>query len=267
MRLEPRDRQVLAETFASRVIRRDDLISFGLFGSIGRCNARLLQLRTAGFLKLKTQLNGADLQAPYYSCTALGVRLAAGELNIPAAEAIEIHRAGTRDHTLRHSLSCNDLRSKFRRELGGATKLKLVEWSPELLCRHEFQSSSGKIVTMKPDALAIVNEGGHDRFIFIEVDLGNVSLSKFEEKVDRYRLYACSRAFTDVYGADSFLVLTVTTDERRLSHLAGIASSIDFIFTTWRRLSQGKVVDPIFANGGFDQQHLMSGIHAATGAS
>ncbi len=255
MRLEARDRQVLAETFLSRVVRCDDLINLGYFKSVPRCNARLLMLREEGLLRSRTELGGMSLRAALYHCTSKGVRLAAQELDMGAEEAIEIHRSGIRELAIKHALRCNDLRNLFIRMRGTDDNFRLDSWSQELLCHHEFQLH-GKTVVIKPDALAVLDGFEKRSHLFIEADLGNASLPKLREKLSRYLVYDRSGAFAEAYGADSASVLIVTTDERRLAHLRTLACSGPFIFTTWKRLAAHGVGGAIYAVAINDQLSL-----------
>lgn len=253
MRLEARDRQVLAETFLSKVIRRDDLISFGYFTSVPRCNARLLALREEGLLKARTELGGMELRATLYHCTAKGVRIAAEELDMSADEAIEIHRAGIRELAIKHALRCSDLRRHFSG--CSSSTFRLENWSQELLCHHEFQVNA-KTVVVKPDALAVLDVSGQKRHVFVEVDLGNAALPKIREKLSRYLVYDGSGAFAEAYTANTFSVLSVTTDERRLAHLRVLSTLSSFYFTTWKRIGAEGVGGAIYTTAAGDHVSL-----------
>lgn len=256
MRLESRDQRVLAETFLSKVVRRDDLIDFGYFSSVPRCNARLLALRSEGLLKARTELGGMELRATLYHCTSKGVRIAAEVLDISQDEAIEIHRSGIRELAIKHALRCNDLRSRFLKELSDCDDLRLESWSQELLCHHEFQVS-GKSVVIKPDGLATLSSSCGVCQLFIEVDLGNASIPKIREKLLRYQIYTSSGAFTDAYESANFKVLLVTTDERRLAHLQRISVSGALTLTTWKRLASRGLLGTVFASEHADSLGLL----------
>jgi aryl carrier-like protein len=255
VRIEARDSQILAEVFLSRVIRRDDLIAIGLFKSIGRCNSRLLALKKEGFLSSRTRLSGSELRAPLYQCTAKGVRIAAETLDFSPEEAIELHRCGIRDLAIHHTLRCTDLRLQFVKIASGMT---LECWSQELLCHHEFQTCSGSLLTMKPDALSVLKLEGQRKHLFIEADLGNASLPKFKEKIGRYIKYSVSGAFESAYGSKGFHVLTVTTGDRRLQTLATLSNGHLFIFSTWERLNSGGINAEAFTLDGHKWQSLHS---------
>ena len=249
MRLERRDRLVLAEAFLSRVIRRRDLIGLGHFSSIGRCNARLLALKGGGYLVARTELGGVSMSAPIYMCTARGVRIAAEESGIAPEEAIETHRMGLRDLAVRHALRCCDLRLQFLRDSRSESGIDLSRWSHEILCHHEFSTEWGNRIVMKPDGLAVLQCGHREHFLFIEADLGNAALPKMREKFSRYDRYAASGAFSEAYGADGFAVLTVTTDERRMQNLLAIAQGPQYLFSTWRRLEAQSLYGNSLASG------------------
>jgi hypothetical protein len=246
VRLETRDQRILAETFLSKVVRRDDLIDFGYFSSVPRCNSRLLSLRSEGLLKARTELGGMELRATLYHCTSKGVRIAAEVLDISQDEAIEVHRSGIRELAIKHALRCNDLRSRFLKELSKSRELRLDGWSQELLCHHEFQVS-GKSVVIKPDGLATLSGPSGIRLLFIEVDLGNASIPKIREKLNRYQTYASSGAFSEAYESKSFKVLLVTTDERRLAHLQRLSVGGALTLTTWKRLASYGLLGPVLA--------------------
>lgn len=255
MRLEDRDRRVLAETFLSKVVRRDDLIDFGYFSSIPRCNARLLALKQEGLLRIRTELGGMELRAALYHCTSKGVRIAADVLDISPDEAIEIHRSGIRELAIKHALRCNDLRSRYIRELTGDSVIQLTSWSQELLCHHEFQVGE-RTTVIKPDALAELRGSEGHHHVFIEVDLGNAAIPKIKEKLHRFQTYADSGAFHEAYEADRFSVLLVTTDERRLAHLQRLALPPRLILSTWKRLAEHGVQEAVFATPTSDHQLL-----------
>jgi hypothetical protein len=95
-------------------------------------------------------------------------------------------------------------------------------------------------VVVKPDAFFRLYGVAH----FLEVDLGSVSLPRFEQKLSRYRKYAESGAFREVYGLANFIVLTVTVGERRLAHLESLPSrGFQHLLTTWSRIERSGILD------------------------
>lgn len=259
MRLEFRDQQVLAEAFLSKVVRRDDLIRLGLFGSVPRCNARLLALSRFGLLGRRSDITGCNLCSPLYFCTAKGVRVAADFIEVSQVEAIESHRRGMTDLSIRHALKSVDLHVQFARERADG-KFRFGRWSHEFLCRHDFKLSNGSTFCIKPDGMVELTNGQRKVVAFIEADLGNVSVKKFADKVSRYHTYQDSRAFTDAYRSDSFAVLTVTTNEVRLLNLVRTAHRPNFLFSTWQRISRGLFAGRTWIDGQGKESSLTSGI-------
>lgn len=254
MRLEARDRRVLAEALLHRVIRRADLQALGHFGSISRCNARLKALADAGFLKVIRELDGVTVRACLYSCTAKGSQLASEELCFGLDESRMLQRHRLSNQAIRHSLRCLDLHVQFRNELTG--KLVLLRWFPELLCHHQFSRPGGPDITIKPDGLALLGFNALRTHVFIEVDLGNVSLTRLSEKLSKYSLYRSSGAFSDAYGCDRFAVMFATTDERRLSAIRALPFNGELILTTWKRLAEG-LNAPIWTSKSLDRAALV----------
>jgi len=155
------------------------------------------------------------------------------------------------NQAIRHSLRCLDLRVQFRKELTG--KLVLLQWFPELLCHHQFSRHGGPDITVKPDGLAVLSLRRH---LFIEVDLGNVALTRLSEKLRKYTIYQSSGAFSDAYGCDRFAVMFATTDERRLSAIRALPFSGDLLLTTWKRLTDG-LDAPIWTSKSLDRADLV----------
>lgn len=266
MRLEARDRTLLREAFLSKVIGRNHLIALGHFSSVGRCNARLLALKRGGYLAVRDQISGVDLRAPLYACTRRSVRLVAEDLGLGIEEALALYIARQSDLSLRHALRCTELRLIAERDLSSGSHPRLLTWAPEVLCHHEFIGPSGTRVTVKPDALAVLEWRGTNPHLFLEIDLGHVSLPNFREKIARYRAYAQSGAFADAYGVAHFLVLTVTTDERRLASLVETADTPNYLFTTWKRLANHALSDEVLTVLGGVQTSLGAAINAIVGA-
>lgn len=253
MRLEARDRQVLAETLLHRVIRRDDLLALRLFTSIPRCNARLGGLVAADLLRSHREISGISLQAPFYSCTSPGIEIAAETLGIDTEGRKMLSRSRLRDQAIRHALKCLDLHVKFLRDLS-CGPCRLVQWAPELLCHHQFAARNIQI-TIKPDALALVASPALHH-LFIEVDLGNVAMTRLAEKLRKYAVYEHSGAFKDVYGMDRFVVVFVTTDERRLAAIRSLRYPGQLLASTWTRLAR-PITDAVWTNGEGDQGELV----------
>lgn len=240
LRVQRRDLEIVRTVYLHRVARRDDLLSLGFFGSVARCNQRLSELVRAGWLR---RVEGISGLVGHQSIYAPG-RAAAGylrlSLDFPADEISRHCGGGEGPLLVEHGLRVLDFRVRLHQEV----EEKLQEWLSEPECQHEFQvrvgqSGSWATVVMKPDAYCRLQLNDERYDIFLEMDLGNVSLPRFEQKLCRYRKYAECGAFSDVFGARHFTVLTVTVGERRLSHLADLPhGGFDHFVTTWQRIEE-----------------------------
>ena len=239
LRLQKRDLEVVRTAFLHRIVRRDDLLKLGFFSSVARCNQRLSELVQAGWLRRVEYINGVTNHQSLYaagSAASSHLRLA---LDLPVEEVNRHCRANEGPLLVEHSLRVLDFRVRVRQE-AETRNLLLEEWLCEPECLHEFHMTSGpsgswKKVVIKPDAFFRVI----GRAYFLEVDLGNVSLPRFEQKLIRYRKYAQCGAFADAYSMDDFTVLTVTVGERRLGHIVELpCSGFRHLITTWPRIEQ-----------------------------
>ncbi|MBI5706474.1 MAG: replication-relaxation family protein [Armatimonadetes bacterium] len=240
LRLQSRDFEVVRTIFLHRIARRDDLLGLGFFGSVARCNQRLSDLVRAGWLRRVEGINGLAGHQSVYAPGKAAAAYLRRSLDLPADE-ISRHCSATEGPLLvEHALKVLDFRVQLHREADRT----LNEWLCESECLHEFQVAAGQsplwaTVVMKPDAYFRLQVEQGQRHIFLEVDLGNVSLPRFEQKLDRYRTYAECGAFSEVFGEVHFSVLTVTVGERRLSHLADLPSrSFNHFVTTWQRIEE-----------------------------
>jgi len=244
LRLQKRDLELVRTVFLHRIVRRDDLLKLGFFRSVGRCNQRLSELVQAGWLRRVEGINGVTNHQSLYAAgkaSSSHLRIA---LDLPIEEVNRHCRTNEGPLLVEHALRTLDFRVRIQQ---GAENhlLHLEEWLCEPECLHEFHMTSGpskswEKVVIKPDAFFRLNGKAH----FLEVDLGNVSLPRYDQKLNRYRKYAQCGAFADAYGVDRFAVLTVTVGERRLDHIAELTCmGFQHLITTWPRIEQYGVFD------------------------
>lgn len=253
MRLEERDRRLLADLFLHRLMSRSQIQAL-YFTSLPRCNARLRQLFDYGFLtRFYPPVAPFGAQA-IYSVGKAAVPVIATELemDIPAVRR-QLSRGKTPTF-IEHTLAIVDIWLAFREAASHHEHIEIERWLPETLCRHEYdlREASGKWrkEVFKPDAfIRLKSRSAHSDFgrdgeieylnFFIEVDLGHTSARQFEAKLIAHRRYLESGLFNEIYGGDSFKTLVITTSERRLANLRELArgSGIDlFWFTTFEAI-------------------------------
>jgi hypothetical protein len=234
---------------------RDQIITLGYFGSVPRCNNRLKQLLDHGFVRRYRHLSRGSASQALYSLGGEGSILVSDRLDIELDEVVQQTRRDAPTLFLEHTLGLVDLRIEFTREalLRG---LGDFEWLPEPLCRHEYsvRQSSGvwKPRVLKPDAFVRWSKEGRSHSFFIELDLGHVGSAAFLLKAGSYRTYLSLGVFAEVYEAESFDVLVVTTGERRLAHLQASTTGSGiprFLFTTLSRLKEADPFGHIWRSG------------------
>lgn len=244
IRIQDRDLALVRDVFLHRVARRDDLIGLGHFASIPRCNQRLAQLVRSSWLRRIETVNGLITEQGLYAPGTAAASFIRQSLDLPAEEVARCCTPHEGPLLVEHSLRVLDFRLQLERD-ARVTGVEIEEWLCEPECLHEFAFRSGRgagwsSVVMKPDGFFRIGGGG----FFVEIDLGHVSLPRFEQKLKRYDCYHDSGAFAEAYDANEFSVLTVTVGERRLSHLAALpAGSFDHLVTSWRRLQSDGVFD------------------------
>ncbi len=237
IRPQPRDSRLLRDIFLHRVATRDQLIALGHFASIPRCNYRLEQLVRSRLLRRVRSVNGISIHQGLYAPGPAAIPFLVRSSDAPYDEIVRRCSGRETPQLIEHSLGTLN----FRVELIESPGLRLREWMCESECLHHFRhrTSDGQwsSVVVKPDAYCRLSLAGATFDCFVEIDLGHVSLPRFQAKLDRYELYSASGAFSDVYRSKDFQVLTVTTGERRLVHLAKLQTRISHLVTTFDRVS------------------------------
>lgn len=263
MRLEERDRRLLADLFLHRLMSRSQIQAL-YFTSLPRCNARLRQLFDYGFLaRFYPPVAPFGAQA-IYSVGKAAVPVIATELemDIPAVRR-QLSRGKTPTF-IEHTLAIVDVWLAFIIAAQEDQNIEIERWLPEAQCRHEYdlREAGGKWrkEVFKPDAFIRLenntsrNDVHHDVDIeysnfFIEVDLGHTSARQFEGKLIAHRRYLESGLFNEIYGGDSFKTLVVTTSERRLANLCELIRGQDsdlFWFMTFERAQKEGVFSAIW---------------------
>ena len=233
MRITDRDRALLEDIGLHQVMSRNQILHLGYFGSIQRTNARLLTLVRAGLVRRVNLGSVAESSQSVYT-----VSKAAGPW-IESRIAKLVDSRSARPKHLEHSLHIIDVRLNLAR-------LGMTKWLPEVQIRHQYSLSSNATRTeeFRPDGLAIFGS----EFLFLEVDLGNVSLPRFKEKFDSFEKYVRLGVFTQTYNLPSFSVLVVTTGGIRANGIRSKVpkgSWIDFKVCTFKQLSAAKSVQEV----------------------
>ncbi len=216
MRITQRDVTVLRDLALSHVATRDQLMDLGYFNSITRVNTRLRELATIGLVR--------RLDTPFFSQGLhIATKRAAEVVGEKISKLIEGRTSSPR--FVQHALSVTNVRIALSRRSSGVWRFEQQLW------RKVPGSVSHEV---RPDGLFMGTLP-----IFIEVDMGHASGSRFKEKLTTYQALARSGNCQSLYGFSQFRVLTVTTGTLRSRHLRRLQpadSEFDFLVQTFDEL-------------------------------
>lgn len=216
MRLTKRDLTILRDIALSHLLSRDQLMSLGYFNSITRVNTRLRELIRAGLVK--------RLETPFFGQGLYTVTKQASEV---VGERISpfIEGRSSSPRFIQHALAVTNVRIALCQRSAGTWRFEQQLWR-----KLSGQQPAG----LRPDGLLVAKTP-----IFVEVDMGHVALSRFKEKLISYSTLAKSDSTSDLYGFDTFRLLTVTTGNLRSRHLRRLRPSeagFDYMVQTFEEL-------------------------------
>jgi len=218
--IQGRDRRLLLELGAMRVIDRELVKLVAGFRSTTRANTRLLKL-TRG-----------ELLNRFFVGTAAAGRKAIYTLSPKGAAIIDApYRGISRRHGqtlvgdlfVAHQSQINEVYAtvKYRTLPAG---LRFLRW-------QAFRESLTPSSRLIPDGYFELSTGVGIRASFLEVDLGHETMRVWERKVRSYLQLAVSGDFTRVFHQPQFRVLVLANSERRLRSIrAAIAAQTDKVF-------------------------------------
>ncbi len=217
-----KDISLVRDIGLSHLLSRDQIIRLGYFTSVTRANTRLRELASLDLVKrLDTPFLGQSLYMAGENAHEL-----VGE-NI--ARLLEKRKGSPR--FVQHALSVTNVRIAVIAQ--GAK-----EWRFE---QQLWRIIAGSTPTeIRPDGLLHTSKLP----MFIEVDLGHVSPTKFAEKLKSYDLLNFSDTCTKLYGFDAFRLLTVTTGPLRARHLRKLqpsSSKFEHLVQTFEDLGIPKI--------------------------
>lgn len=264
LRLTGRDERLLLDLYASRLLSRDQILRLGYFGSVQRCNMRLLKLRLAGFVRRLEKPYGVSGGQSLYLPGRGAALLACRHLGSEKSEALRVCRDGVSPVFLEHTLRATDFRVSLV-EHAPAAGASLERWLPESACYHEYEvrGPGGRWETrsLRPDGFARLKLSGRPLDCFAEVDLGHVSARLFKDKVERYRDYLRDGIFEETYRSRAFRVLVATTSERRLLNLLALTGAEEprFLFARLEDIDVLGPFAPVWTAAGADRPLTLSG--------
>jgi len=220
MVIQERDRHLLRELAVMRVIDREQAKTVAGFGSTTRANVRLLSLTRAGLLRR------------FFVGTSGGGKKALYALSAKGAHLVDVPERGPRrrkdeslatDFFVQHQLIVNQIYCalKYRAIPAGVTFRRWIAF-------HQPLTSGLRLI---PDGYVELAPTSGIVAMFLEVDLGNESLTVWKEKVRNYLQFALSGECERQFGQGRFRVLVLANSERRLLSIRKVISeSTDKIF-------------------------------------
>jgi Replication-relaxation len=218
VRLTLRDIRLVRDIALSHVVSRDQILALGYFGSVTRLNTRLRELEAEGYVRvLETMFSSQFLyMAGSKAGHIVGTRIASLLLGRkPSPQFVQ------------HALSVTNVRIALATSKG-------LEWRFEQQLRHSF-TFQGKRYEIRPDGMIASATP-----LFLEVDLGHVSPSRFQEKLNAFDAFARSGVAEKILGNPQFRLLTITSGSlrsRRLTKLMPAGAGFEFLCHTFQELS------------------------------
>jgi hypothetical protein len=220
MVIQERDRHLLRELSVMRVIDREQAKTVSGFGSTTRANVRLLLLTRAGLLRR------------FFLGTSGGGKKALYALSAKGAQLVDVPQRGPRrrkdeslatDFFAQHQLVVNQIYCALKY---GAKPMVVTfrRW----IAFHQPVTSGLRLI---PDGYVELASPVGIIAMFLEVDLGNESLTVWKEKVRNYLQFALSGECERQFGQSRFRVLVLANSERRLLSIRkAVSAATDKIF-------------------------------------
>ncbi len=201
MKLTERDAKLVRDVALSTVLSRNQVLQLGYFSSVSRANRRLQFLCAEGLLQA--------IDTPFHAQRLYSVGR---------------HTPTVLGDNLSRMLTCRTLTPRFIQHALAVTELRIgladaaSVWRFEAQVRHQF-SFGNQDIDLRPDGLLLADSEA----IFVEADLGHVSMPRFEKRFEGYSNYINGGNYGSVYGRRCPRVLLVTTGDLRKSHLEQVA--------------------------------------------
>lgn len=244
--VQDRDRHLLRELGTTRVIDREQAQVVAGFHSVRRANDRLLALTRAGMLRRIFIANPAVGQKALYTLSPKGAALVGARLpGLPLRQS----RFGASPFLL-HRLAVNEFYLTVKYRALPKPDMRLARWI-------SFREPLTPAIPLTPDGYFEIVDGGTERAMFLEADLGSESSLVWQKKAQFYVQMALSDACNQLFRQPQFRVLIIATTDRRLVHIrSAVAKFTDKIFwlSTFDEIKQRGFWSPIWLRPTGDQR-------------
>jgi hypothetical protein len=221
MVIQERDRHFLRELSVVRVVDREQAKIVAGFGSTTRANVRLLLLTRAGLLRRFFLGTSGGGKKALYALSAKGAQLVDVPVRGPRRRKDE---SLATDFFVQHQLVVNQLYCSLKYCAIPVAGVTFRRW----IAFHQPLTSGLRLI---PDGYVELAPPAGIVGMFLEVDLGNESLTVWKEKVRNYLQFALSGEYERQFGQSRFRVLVLANSERRLLSIRkGVSTATDKIF-------------------------------------
>lgn len=237
--IQERDRQLLKELAAMRLIDREQTKVIAGFSSTTRANTRLLALTRAGVLRRFFFGTIPGGRKAIYSLSPKGATLAdAPYRGLERRPGVLL--AG--DLFVQHQLDINSVYLIVRHRPIPIPGVRFSSW-------QSFPTPLSQSASIIPDGYFELESPKGVRAMFLEVDRGTETLKTWKRKTEAYLRLAISHEFGNRFSRERFRVLVVTASERRLITIrATVCNFTDkvFWFGTLEDINQDRFWSPIW---------------------
>lgn len=207
--LQDRDRHLLREIAALRVLDREQARVIAGYRSMTRVNRRLRSLTRVGALKRYFLGIKGPGQKAIYGISRSGALL----VDVPYRGLQRRNDESLpSDLFVQHQLLVNDLYCELKYTPIPIDGVRFERWV------HFFQPIVPEI-RLIPDGYVEFSTGANSVACFLEVDRGVETLKVWAEKVRNYLQLALTGTFERVFHQPSFRVLVVANSERRMQSI------------------------------------------------
>ncbi|NOG49598.1 MAG: replication-relaxation family protein [Chloroflexi bacterium] len=228
MRLTERDVDILKAVAEYRILRQDHIQQL-FFGSKSTAQYRLSHLYQHGFLNRHFLPVYAGWSPTLYTLDKRGVALLKAACGI---DRVNLWDAENGHEFLSHTLAINNFRVAVTvacRQAG----YTLAQWIGEASLKADYDrvtitAPNGKkqSVSLIPDSYFTIETPKGRASFFLEMDMGTMTLGRFQNKIRAYLAYLESKAYQQRYQTRSLRVLTVTTSAARSANLKAATEHI-----------------------------------------
>ena len=228
MRLMPRDVEVLKAVAEYRILRQDHIQSL-FFGSKSTAQYRLSHLYQHGFLARHFLPVFEGWSPTLYTLDKRGLALLKTEHGM---EHAPIWNSENGHEFLSHTLAITDVRIAITLACRAAG-YTLMQWKGEADLKADYDRVSvtdaqGKpqSISLIPDSFFTIETPRGKTSCFLEMDMGTMTLGRFQTKIRAYLAYVQSGKYQERYQSRSLRVLTVTNGATRAANLKTTAEAV-----------------------------------------